>query len=328
MSNCVLPSVDNKQRRVFSPVILFHDHRFIRDGSGDLEHVHIPYRDPHYVPSIESSKKRIYQMLEDNGRFWTDVMMACSKDTTTTHKTTTDNNNKPLSPVPSLVSSSSPTSVTPKEPSQEYRLVPSSSTSSTSSSSSSSSPSPSSSSQQQTTLNERRPYQRRSHPPTMHVSRQKRTRKSTSVIQTGQLSSVQQQQQKRNHYNNNNNNKSSASTSTNGIKKRQRSNLPKPVTAILKTWLTEHKEHPYPNEDEKIALVQKTGLARNQISNWFINARRRILRPMLIADDVEVEEEEYPQEGYSSYKRRISSTSTSSNLSRRNSSSHIINRTD
>ncbi|KAI9490339.1 Homeodomain-like protein, partial [Zychaea mexicana] len=64
-------------------------------------------------------------------------------------------------------------------------------------------------------------------------------------------------------------------------KKRQRSNLPKPVTAILKTWLTEHKEHPYPNEDEKIALVKKTGLARNQISNWFINARRRILRPML-----------------------------------------------
>ncbi|KAG2227254.1 hypothetical protein INT45_008498 [Circinella minor] len=325
MSNCVLPSVDNKQRRVFSPVILFHDHRFIRDGSGDLEHVHIPYRDPHYVPSIESSKKRIYQMLEDNGRFWTDVMMACSKDTTITHKTTTtdNNNNKPLSPVPSLVSSSSPTSVTPKEPSQEYRLIPSSSTSSTSSSSSSSSPSPSSSSsqqqqQQQTTLNERRPYQRRSHPPTMHVSRQKRTRKSTHVIQTGQLSSVQQQ--KRNHYNKSSASTSTTNTNTNGIKKRQRSNLPKPVTAILKTWLTEHKEHPYPNEDEKIALVQKTGLARNQISNWFINARRRILRPMLIADDVdvEVEDEDYEhQEGYSSYKRRISSTSTTSNLSRR-----------
>ncbi|KAI9490340.1 hypothetical protein BDB00DRAFT_838085 [Zychaea mexicana] len=79
MSNCVLPSTDNKQRRVFSPVILFHDHRFVRDGSGDLEHVHIPYRDPHYVPSIESSKKRIHQMLEDNGRFWADVMVACSK---------------------------------------------------------------------------------------------------------------------------------------------------------------------------------------------------------------------------------------------------------
>jgi len=41
------------------------------------------------------------------------------------------------------------------------------------------------------------------------------------------------------------------------------------------------KVHPYPTEDEKRALSQKTNLSLLQVSNWFINARRRILQPML-----------------------------------------------
>lgn len=91
----------------------------------------------------------------------------------------------------------------------------------------------------------------------------------------------------------------SSTSSTNGggtggnIKKRQRSNLPKPVTAILKKWLAEHKKHPYPNEDEKCQLVRQTGLARNQISNWFINARRRILRPMLEEGEEDEDEDDH-----------------------------------
>lgn len=63
--------------------------------------------------------------------------------------------------------------------------------------------------------------------------------------------------------------------------KKRRGNLPKPVTAILRDWLAKHKKHPYPTEDEKVALAQQTNLTINQISNWFINARRRILQPML-----------------------------------------------
>jgi len=39
--------------------------------------------------------------------------------------------------------------------------------------------------------------------------------------------------------------------------------------------------HPYPTEDEKQELMRQTGLQMNQISNWFINARRRQL-PELI----------------------------------------------
>lgn len=73
--------------------------------------------------------------------------------------------------------------------------------------------------------------------------------------------------------------------------RKQRSNLPKPITAILKDWLARHKRHPYPNEEEKAQLVQQTGLARNQISNWFINARRRILQTMLDQADEDDEDE-------------------------------------
>jgi len=41
------------------------------------------------------------------------------------------------------------------------------------------------------------------------------------------------------------------------------------------------KVHPYPTEDEKRAISHKTNLSLLQVNNWFINARRRILQPML-----------------------------------------------
>jgi len=63
--------------------------------------------------------------------------------------------------------------------------------------------------------------------------------------------------------------------------KKRRGNLPKHVTAILKSWLLEHVKHPYPTEEEKVKLACETGLTLNQISNWFINARRRILQPVI-----------------------------------------------
>jgi len=63
--------------------------------------------------------------------------------------------------------------------------------------------------------------------------------------------------------------------------KKRRGNLPKAATNVLKKWLFDHLFHPYPTEEEKSVLGQQTGLTMNQISNWFINARRRILQPML-----------------------------------------------
>jgi hypothetical protein len=78
--------------------------------------------------------------------------------------------------------------------------------------------------------------------------------------------------------------------------KRKRGNLPKPTTAILRAWLLEHKMHPYPTEDEKQKLAHATKLTVHQISNWFINARRRILLPMLDKDQ-DPELDIYPYEG-------------------------------
>ncbi|ORX54143.1 hypothetical protein DM01DRAFT_1345970 [Hesseltinella vesiculosa] len=70
------------------------------------------------------------------------------------------------------------------------------------------------------------------------------------------------------------------------LKKRRRGNLPKHVTEFLREWLIQHKKHPYPSEREKFELAHATSLSVSQISNWFINARRRILQPMVEAEQV------------------------------------------
>ncbi|PHT51240.1 BEL1-like homeodomain protein 11 [Capsicum baccatum] len=57
--------------------------------------------------------------------------------------------------------------------------------------------------------------------------------------------------------------------------------LPETSVAILRSWLFEHFLHPYPNDSEKLMLSSQTGLSKNQVSNWFINARVRLWKPMI-----------------------------------------------
>ncbi|VDM34831.1 unnamed protein product [Hydatigera taeniaeformis] len=57
--------------------------------------------------------------------------------------------------------------------------------------------------------------------------------------------------------------------------------LPKRATQVMKQWLFQHLVHPYPTEDEKRQIASQTNLTLLQVNNWFINARRRILQPML-----------------------------------------------
>lgn len=62
------------------------------------------------------------------------------------------------------------------------------------------------------------------------------------------------------------------------LRARTRNNLPKETTYILLKWLNEHLSHPYPNSFEKTQLMMATGLNQQQLSNWFINARRRKIK--------------------------------------------------
>ncbi|MCO5587156.1 hypothetical protein L7F22_041103 [Adiantum nelumboides] len=57
--------------------------------------------------------------------------------------------------------------------------------------------------------------------------------------------------------------------------------LPERSVSVLRAWLFEHFLHPYPKDADKHMLARQTGLSRNQVSNWFINARVRLWKPMV-----------------------------------------------
>ena len=64
---------------------------------------------------------------------------------------------------------------------------------------------------------------------------------------------------------------------------KSRRELPAGAVATLKAWLLspEHFTHPYPTPQDQQMLMQKTGIDKKQLKNWFTNARRRIWKPML-----------------------------------------------
>ncbi|KAI7810444.1 homeobox protein Meis1a isoform X1 [Triplophysa rosa] len=62
---------------------------------------------------------------------------------------------------------------------------------------------------------------------------------------------------------------------------KKRGIFPKVATNVMRAWLFQHLTHPYPSEEQKRQLSQDTGLTILQVNNWFINARRRIVQPMI-----------------------------------------------
>jgi len=62
---------------------------------------------------------------------------------------------------------------------------------------------------------------------------------------------------------------------------KKRGIFPKQATNIMRTWLFQNLTHPYPSEEQKKSLANQTGLTILQVNNWFINARRRIVQPMI-----------------------------------------------
>ncbi|XVE97369.1 hypothetical protein REPUB_Repub03eG0013900 [Reevesia pubescens] len=59
------------------------------------------------------------------------------------------------------------------------------------------------------------------------------------------------------------------------LRKRRAGKLPGDTTSVLKAWWQSHAKWPYPTEEDKVRLVQETGLQLKQINNWFINQRKR-----------------------------------------------------
>ncbi|CAC5392214.1 unnamed protein product [Mytilus coruscus] len=47
-------------------------------------------------------------------------------------------------------------------------------------------------------------------------------------------------------------------------------------TKILKDWLKQNRNNPYPTKTDKVMLAYSTNMTMTQISNWFANSRRRI----------------------------------------------------
>ncbi|CAH8320954.1 unnamed protein product [Eruca vesicaria subsp. sativa] len=57
--------------------------------------------------------------------------------------------------------------------------------------------------------------------------------------------------------------------------------LPEKSVSVLRTWMFQNFLHPYPQDSEKHLLAIRSGLTRSQVSNWFINARVRLWKPMI-----------------------------------------------
>ena len=73
---------------------------------------------------------------------------------------------------------------------------------------------------------------------------------------------------------------SSTSSSTNAGKKCA---LSPETTEYLKNWMLspDHIDHPYPTEEEKADIMRHCGIEMKQLTNWFVNNRKRIWKPKL-----------------------------------------------
>ncbi|CAJ0582196.1 unnamed protein product, partial [Mesorhabditis spiculigera] len=72
-----------------------------------------------------------------------------------------------------------------------------------------------------------------------------------------------------------------ASEGPNGQKRKVPKVFSKEAINKFRAWLFQNINHPYPSEEQKKQLANETQLTILQVNNWFINARRRIVQPMI-----------------------------------------------
>mmetsp|Transcript_8480 Transcript_8480/g.13175 ORF Transcript_8480/g.13175 Transcript_8480/m.13175 type:complete len:420 (-) Transcript_8480:307-1566(-) len=74
----------------------------------------------------------------------------------------------------------------------------------------------------------------------------------------------------------------SASVSSSGSHaNKKKTALSQYAVQYLKNWMLSpaHIEHPYPTEDEKVKIMKTTGIEIKQLTNWFVNNRKRYWKP-------------------------------------------------
>jgi hypothetical protein len=78
---------------------------------------------------------------------------------------------------------------------------------------------------------------------------------------------------------------SSVSSSSPSKTKRKSSSLPSETVEYLKAWMmsAEHIAHPYPTEQEKVKIMEDTDIELKQLTNWFVNNRKRYWKPRIEA---------------------------------------------
>jgi hypothetical protein len=76
-----------------------------------------------------------------------------------------------------------------------------------------------------------------------------------------------------------------SSTSANKTSKRKSTSLPTETVEYLKAWMMspEHIAHPYPTEQEKAKIMADTCIELKQLTNWFVNNRKRYWKPRVEA---------------------------------------------
>ena len=78
---------------------------------------------------------------------------------------------------------------------------------------------------------------------------------------------------------------SSSKTNSNKNNKRKTTCLPQETVDYLKAWMMSpaHVAHPYPTEQEKLEIMADTGIELKQLTNWFVNNRKRFWKPQVEA---------------------------------------------
>lgn len=80
---------------------------------------------------------------------------------------------------------------------------------------------------------------------------------------------------------NNNNGSRDPNKSRGGCPGKKKTALSNYAVEYLKAWMMspDHIEHPYPTEDEKVRIMKETNIELKQLTNWFVNNRKRYWKP-------------------------------------------------